>query len=175
MRAILPSTDPGSRTHLPNLRQCSTLSPRWPSTRAHCCPADGPHNGASEHAVGLRQQLGASGGGPEHATGKPFGLVPGEGFEPPTFGLQNRCTTTVLTRQVIDSTYLYTRARTEARAPRLAMFHSCSGHQAWSSHSALAQRPEQCRPCTTIERRVHHCCAGCHSHQASVLVSCRAR
>src|SRR6202035_2724269 len=26
-------------------------------------------------------------------------LVPGEGFEPPTFGLQNRCTATVLTRQ----------------------------------------------------------------------------
>ena len=26
-------------------------------------------------------------------------LVPGEGFEPPTFGLQNRCTTTVLTRR----------------------------------------------------------------------------
>src|SRR5271156_1919961 len=25
-------------------------------------------------------------------------LVPGEGFEPPTFGLQNRCTATVLTR-----------------------------------------------------------------------------
>jgi hypothetical protein len=25
--------------------------------------------------------------------------VPGEGFEPPTFGLQNRCTTTVLTRR----------------------------------------------------------------------------
>ena len=28
-------------------------------------------------------------------------MVPGEGFEPPTFGLQNRCTTTVLTRQDI--------------------------------------------------------------------------
>ena len=28
--------------------------------------------------------------------------VPGEGFEPPTFGLQNRCTTTVLTRQFND-------------------------------------------------------------------------
>jgi hypothetical protein len=27
-------------------------------------------------------------------------MVPGEGFEPPTFGLQNRCTTTVLTRQI---------------------------------------------------------------------------
>ena len=27
--------------------------------------------------------------------------MPGEGFEPPTFGLQNRCTTTVLTRQGI--------------------------------------------------------------------------
>ncbi len=26
-------------------------------------------------------------------------LVPGEGFEPPTFGLQNRCTATVLTRR----------------------------------------------------------------------------
>ena len=25
-------------------------------------------------------------------------MVPGEGFEPPTFGLQNRCTATVLTR-----------------------------------------------------------------------------
>ena len=28
-------------------------------------------------------------------------LVPGEGFEPPTFGLQNRCTTTVLTRPTV--------------------------------------------------------------------------
>lgn len=26
-------------------------------------------------------------------------LVPAEGFEPPTFGLQNRCTTTVLSRR----------------------------------------------------------------------------
>ena len=26
-------------------------------------------------------------------------MVPGEGFEPPAFGLQNRCTTTVLTRR----------------------------------------------------------------------------
>src|SRR5262245_26813214 len=26
-------------------------------------------------------------------------MVPAEGFEPPTFGLQNRCTTTVLSRQ----------------------------------------------------------------------------
>jgi hypothetical protein len=30
---------------------------------------------------------------------KLISLVPGEGFEPPTFGLQNRCTATVLTRQ----------------------------------------------------------------------------
>jgi hypothetical protein len=29
--------------------------------------------------------------------------MPGEGFEPPTFGLQNRCTTTVLTRQYVVS------------------------------------------------------------------------
>ena len=26
-------------------------------------------------------------------------MVPDEGFEPPTFGLQNRCTTTVLIRR----------------------------------------------------------------------------
>ena len=26
-------------------------------------------------------------------------MVPAEGFEPPTFGLQNRCTTTVLSRR----------------------------------------------------------------------------
>src|ERR1700722_8990983 len=32
---------------------------------------------------------------------KNFGL-PAEGFEPPTFGLQNRCTTTVLTRHFND-------------------------------------------------------------------------
>src|SRR5450755_2280948 len=30
--------------------------------------------------------------------------MPGEGFEPPTFGLQNRCTTTVLTRPQRSST-----------------------------------------------------------------------
>src|SRR5258707_11449494 len=29
-------------------------------------------------------------------------MVPGEGFEPPTFGLQNRCTTTVLTRPTFE-------------------------------------------------------------------------
>ena len=27
-------------------------------------------------------------------------LVPAEGFEPPTYGLQNRCTTTVLSRLI---------------------------------------------------------------------------
>jgi len=31
--------------------------------------------------------------------------MPGEGFEPPTFGLQNRCTTTVLTRQPASPSY----------------------------------------------------------------------
>ena len=35
--------------------------------------------------------------------------VPGEGFEPPTFGLQNRCTTTVLTRQFIVFAVFFTR------------------------------------------------------------------
>jgi hypothetical protein len=30
------------------------------------------------------------------------GMVPGEGFEPPTFGLQNRCTAAVLTRRTIN-------------------------------------------------------------------------
>jgi hypothetical protein len=30
-------------------------------------------------------------------------MVPGEGFEPPTFGLQNRCTATVLTRRACST------------------------------------------------------------------------
>ncbi len=36
-------------------------------------------------------------------------LVPGEGIEPPAFGLQNRCTTAVLTRRV--------RKKTQGRCP----------------------------------------------------------
>ena len=36
--------------------------------------------------------------------------MPGEGFEPPTFGLQNRCTTTVLTRQAIVFATFYSNA-----------------------------------------------------------------
>ncbi|GBQ81841.1 hypothetical protein AA15237_3195 [Komagataeibacter xylinus NBRC 15237] len=34
-------------------------------------------------------------------------MVPGEGFEPPAFGLQNRCTTTVLTRHYSISAMLF--------------------------------------------------------------------
>ena len=30
----------------------------------------------------------------------PLRVMPAEGFEPPTYGLQNRCTTTVLSRQI---------------------------------------------------------------------------
>jgi hypothetical protein len=30
-------------------------------------------------------------------------MVPAEGFEPPTYGLQNRCTTTVLSRHSAHS------------------------------------------------------------------------
>src|ERR1700679_1199982 len=37
-----------------------------------------------------------------HVLGTQEGLVPAEGFEPPTYGLQNRCTTTVLSRHVCD-------------------------------------------------------------------------
>ena len=33
--------------------------------------------------------------------------MPGEGFEPPTFGLQNRCTATVLTRPMSLSLLAY--------------------------------------------------------------------
>jgi hypothetical protein len=34
-------------------------------------------------------------------------LVPGEGFEPPACGLQNRCSTTELTRQINDLALAY--------------------------------------------------------------------
>ena len=37
--------------------------------------------------------------GKEYSDNRLISLVPGEGLEPPAFGLQNRCTTTVLTRQ----------------------------------------------------------------------------
>jgi hypothetical protein len=40
-----------------------------------------------------------SGGGNKPAYSPQKLVVPGAGFEPATFGLQNRCTTTVLTRQ----------------------------------------------------------------------------
>lgn len=36
-----------------------------------------------------------------------MGMVPGEGFEPPAFGLQNRCTTTVLTRHYSTAAILF--------------------------------------------------------------------
>jgi hypothetical protein len=43
-------------------------------------------------------------------------LVPGEGFEPPTFGLQNRCTATVLTRPASLNYNGYLNARSSATA-----------------------------------------------------------
>ena len=41
-------------------------------------------------------------------------MVPGEGFEPPTFGLQNRCTATVLTRLALRR-YLFASERSTPR------------------------------------------------------------
>jgi hypothetical protein len=41
-------------------------------------------------------------------------MVPGEGFEPPTFGLQNRCTATVLTRLALRR-YLFASERSTRR------------------------------------------------------------
>jgi hypothetical protein len=57
--------------------------PAWPPTCSVCPPVQ------FAHLSGLR--------GP--VCGDQAGTMPGEGFEPPTFGLQNRCTTTVLTRR----------------------------------------------------------------------------
>ena len=44
-------------------------------------------------------------------------MMPGEGFEPPTFGLQNRCTTTVLTRQGVRRPHPDFRAAAPDRRP----------------------------------------------------------
>src|SRR5258708_3173474 len=52
------------------------------------------------------------------------GLVPAEGFEPPTYGLQNRCTTTVLSRLrscgpiIADPTSQYLRPSSLGRPAR---------------------------------------------------------
>ena len=45
---------------------------------------------------------GANAGESRGPAGNEARSMPGEGFEPPTFGLQNRCTTTVLTRHISD-------------------------------------------------------------------------
>src|SRR5258708_29435313 len=47
------------------------------------------------------------------------GLVPAEGFEPPTYGLQNRCTTTVLSRHFKDVRGQYPPPPTTTFLPRL--------------------------------------------------------
>src|SRR5579875_4111667 len=44
--------------------------------------------------------------------------MPGEGFEPPAFGLQNRCTTAVLTRPRIRASLCHAHISTAAEAPQ---------------------------------------------------------
>ena len=51
--------------------------------------------------------------------------MPGEGFEPPTFGLQNRCTTTVLTRRAAFSSIM-SRAFVQPPSPGEAHSHRAS-------------------------------------------------
>ena len=55
-------------------------------------------------------------------------LVPGEGFEPPTFGLQNRCTTTVLTRPTIGI-IVWKSLRIKVFAFGLTMYAAASIHR----------------------------------------------
>ena len=64
----------------------------------------------------------------------PF-LVPGEGFEPPTFGLQNRCTTTVLTRQIIKDLASFA---AWPQGPRFAALH------AWGPLRRAASSDKRC-------------------------------
>src|ERR1700712_1193680 len=49
--------------------------------------------------IGLESKTGAAAHPIPRLSSLAAGGMPGEGFEPPTFGLQNRYTTTVLTRQ----------------------------------------------------------------------------
>jgi hypothetical protein len=57
-------------------------------------------------------------------------MVPGEGFEPPTFGLQNRCTATVLTRLALRR-YLFASERSNP-----------SDNGLTTSLNSLSSRPE---------------------------------
>jgi hypothetical protein len=52
--------------------------------------------------------------------------VPGEGFEPPAFGLQNRCTTTVLTRHFNDSSRLSGLANTSLAGLQIGRTERCN-------------------------------------------------
>ena len=57
-------------------------------------PQEGRIGGIERHRRSIPRTL------PTASLRDPGYLVPGEGFEPPTFGLQNRCTATVLTRPI---------------------------------------------------------------------------
>ena len=50
--------------------------------------------------------------------------MPAEGFEPPTYGLQNRCTTTVLSRQInnLHATRYFATSLEAASEAKLALF-----------------------------------------------------
>ena len=61
-------------------------------------------------------------------------LVPGEGFEPPTFGLQNRCTATVLTRR-----YQRLRRSPSPPEPGFATYHDATGRYRGSERGALSK------------------------------------
>src|SRR5208282_6199436 len=79
---LAPSGPPSLRSGVQ--RRCATLS------NPACLSVGGSHGGQSTMEPDLRCLDTARG-------------MPAEGFEPPTYGLQNRCTTTVLSRRVGDA------------------------------------------------------------------------
>ncbi len=84
------------------------------------------------------------------------GMVPGEGIEPPTFGLQNRCSTAELTRRLFFRLQLAARlcidkatalANRCARLPDIALT---------GSIESAREKPAQINITARIPRRINH-------------------
>src|SRR6185437_8770435 len=90
----------GQRSALRARRQTTrTPRPRVQSTTSSPAPSLQPKLEATKYSRAARNRTvtrSCATRSPRNVG--PEGLVPGEGLEPPTFGLQNRCTTAVLTR-----------------------------------------------------------------------------
>src|SRR5215471_2764194 len=96
-------------------------------------------------------------------------LVPGERFELPTNGLQNRCSTTELTRQINDL-----QDRSEAWLPLVAVSSRNSRPAPLEPHLCL-RRPGKCPPLSARPREGHPATHSASQTRVNALLPSRGR